>query len=58
MPDMDKFDHFYTDNTGDKHPAYIQDAMPGKHGYIGIVYLDNGKEVFEFVETDLVEHMA
>jgi hypothetical protein len=54
---MNKFDHLYTDETGDVHPCYVADTMEGKHGYTGIVYLNYGKEVFEFVENDKVRYM-
>ena len=63
MDYYDKFDHMYTDETGDKHPCYVQDTMEGKSGYTGIVYLDrenpesDSVEKFAFVENDRVQYM-
>lgn len=59
--DYSKFDSLYTDDNGEKHPCYWNDTMPGKGGYVGIVYLDRPAPDqdsivrFEFVELDRVE---
>jgi len=57
MSSIDKFDHLYTTNDGDKKPCYIKDNNPGKGGYIGIVYMYEGQELFSFVELDTVQPM-
>lgn len=46
-----EYDCTYTDDSGVKYPCYVNDKMDGKGGYTGIVYLKNGKDVFEFVES-------
>lgn len=62
--DWTKFEWIYTDDNGEEHPCYWADTMPGKGGYVGIVYLNrtapdqDAVEVHEFVEIDRVEKLS
>lgn len=44
----------YTDENGERRGGFIHDRMPGKHGFIGILFLDN---TFDFVEDAQVEYL-